>query len=172
MKPPKTPAPSKPFWETKTLEEMNPREWESLCDGCGRCCLVKLEDEDTGKILYTDIACRLFESGPCRCSDYKNRRSRVKDCVKITPQGARTLPWLPKTCAYKLLAEGRPLMWWHPLVSGTPDTVHEAGVSVRGKVSASEEDVTGVQVLDFIVSWPGKVPRAARGKKRRVANSE
>ena len=155
-----------PFWERKTLEQMTKPEWESLCDGCARCCLVKLEDEDTKEIHFTDVGCTLLESGPCRCSDYKNRAKRVPDCVRLTPQGVRTLPWLPKTCAYRLLAENRPLMWWHPLVSGSPDTVHEAGVSVRGRVSVSEDDIKGDEILDFIVKWPGKVPKAARGAKR------
>ena len=160
-------VPEKPFWETKSLEEMSPREWESLCDGCGRCCLVKFEDEDTDKVHFTDISCKLFDAGSCRCGDYKNRRRKVPDCVKMTPAEARTLPWLPPTCGYRLLAEGRPLMWWHPLVSGSPDTVHEAGVSVRGKVAASEEDVQGAAALHHIVSWPGKVPKAARGRVRK-----
>src|SRR5579864_6904432 len=107
-----------PFWRTKTLDEMSHAEWESLCDGCGRCCLVKLEDEDTGDIHFTDIGCKLLHTESCRCADYSRRRRRVPDCVKLTPEGARTLSWLPSTCAYRVLAEGRDLAWWHPLLSG------------------------------------------------------
>lgn len=121
-----------PFWQTKSLEEMSLTEWESLCDGCGRCCLVKLEDEDTQEIHLTRLSCRLLDVGSCRCSDYPNRQSKVPDCIAIDPEKVRSLGWLPPTCGYRLIAEGRGLQWWHPLVSGSPDTVHEAGVSVRG----------------------------------------
>lgn len=96
------------FWRTKTLEEMTPEEWESLCDGCGRCCLVKLEDEDTGKCYLTRLACSLLDIGSCRCSDYPNRKAKMSDCVSITPEAARTLSWLPATCAYRLVGEARP----------------------------------------------------------------
>lgn len=130
-----------PFWKTKTLEEMTPEEWESLCDGCGKCCLAKLEDEDTGTIHWTSVACRLFDAGLCRCSDYENRLERVPDCVRLTPESVRRLAWLPQSCAYRRLAEGRDLAWWHPLVSGRPQTVHEAGISVRGRVTASESEL-------------------------------
>lgn len=121
-----------PFWRTKRLEDMSAAEWESLCDGCGRCCLNKIEDEDTGQIHLTRLACRLLDLGTCKCSDYANRRDKMPDCVQITPEKARALRWLPPTCAYRIVAEGGELAWWHPLVSGTPDTVHEAGISVRG----------------------------------------
>jgi uncharacterized cysteine cluster protein YcgN (CxxCxxCC family) len=130
-----------PFWKTKTLEEMSPSEWESLCDGCGKCCLAKLEDEDTGDIYWTTVGCRLFDSGACRCSDYANRLKKVADCVRLTPENVRTISWLPGTCAYRLVAEGKDLYWWHWLVSGSPETVHEAGISVRGRVTASESDL-------------------------------
>lgn len=120
-----------PFWETKTLEEMTRAEWESLCDGCGQCCLVKIEEEDSGTIFLTRLACRLLEIGSCRCSDYENRHDSEPDCIVITPQNLKELGWLPNTCAYRRLAEGRGLAWWHPLVSGDPETVHAAGVSVR-----------------------------------------
>ena len=123
---------AEPFWRTKRLEEMTAEEWESLCDGCGRCCLNKIEDEDTGDIHLTRLACRMLDLDSCRCSDYANRRTKMPDCVQITPAGARMLPWLPPTCGYRLVAEGRDLPWWHPLISGTSDTVHEAGISVRG----------------------------------------
>lgn len=154
----------KPYWETKSLDALTRREWESLCDGCGRCCLVKLEDEDTGEVHYTDVACRLFDAHSCRCSNYSQRRSKVKDCLKLTPDMVRALSWLPPTCAYRLRSEGRPLYWWHPLVSGSPDTVHEAGISVRGRVAALEDDVALDAYPDHIVSWPDKVPRNTKKK--------
>jgi uncharacterized protein len=153
-----------PFWRVKKLEEMSNAEWESLCDGCGRCCLVKLEDEDSGEIHFTDIGCKLLDAKACRCTDYARRRRRVKDCVKLTPEAVRSLPWLPRSCAYRLIAEGRDLAWWHPLVSGSPDTVHQAGVSVRGRVSAQEDDVPTELWPERIVKWPN---RAAGGRKRR-----
>ena len=158
--------PENPYWDTKPLEALTRREWESLCDGCGRCCLVKLEDEDTGEVHYTDIACRLFDAGSCRCSNYGQRRSKVKDCLKLTPEMVRSLSWLPPTCAYRLRSEGQPLRWWHPLVSGSSETVHEAGISVRNRVSASENDVVLDAYPDHIVSWPGKAPPAARAPAR------
>jgi uncharacterized protein len=127
---------TKPFWREKTLLEMTAAEWESLCDGCGRCCLVKLEDEDTGRIHFTDLSCTLLDTGTCRCGDYENRSERVADCVRLTPENVGTLDWLPKTCGYRLVATGRPLPWWHPLVSGDPQTVITAGISVKGKVTS------------------------------------
>ena len=156
--------PGEPFWRVKTLEEMTVAEWESLCDGCARCCLVKLEDEDTGEIHFTDLSCTLLDGKTCRCSDYPGRQRKVPDCVKLTPEAARSLSWLPVTCAYRVLAEGGDLAWWHPLVSGSPDTVHEAGVSVRGRVAASEDDVPTEAWPDHIVRWPNRPPRRARKK--------
>lgn len=131
----------KPFWKTIPLEAMSPTQWESLCDGCGKCCLSKLEDEDSGEIYWTSVACRLFDAERCRCHDYENRLARVPDCVGLTPQNVRTISWLPSSCAYRLVAEGHDLYWWHKLVSGSPETVHEAGMSVRGLVTASESDM-------------------------------
>ena len=122
-----------PFWRTKTMAQMTSAEWESLCDGCGRCCLNKLEEEDTKRLFYTDVACRLFDEGTCRCKDYKHRKARVSDCLQLTPKRAAEYGWLPHSCAYRRLAEGRGLAWWHPLVSGRPETMMEAGVSVRGR---------------------------------------
>ena len=122
----------KPFWAVKPLEEMTSAEWESLCDGCGRCCLLKLEDEDTGDIHLTKLACRMLDIGSCRCRDYPNRFAEVPDCLSIDADVVRRLSWLPPTCGYRLVAEGKPLAWWHPLVSGSRETVHEAGISVRG----------------------------------------
>lgn len=155
------PAPKKaanpvPFWRTKTLEAMTKTEWESLCDGCGRCCLVKLEDEDTGAIHLTDVGCMLLDARTCRCRDYRRRQAKVPDCVKLTPEAVRSLSWLPGTCAYRRLAEGRGLPGWHPLVTGDPDSVHRAGISVRGRVFASEEDVGLDEMIERIVPWPGE----------------
>jgi uncharacterized cysteine cluster protein YcgN (CxxCxxCC family) len=124
---------SKPYWETKSLAEMNPAEWESLCDACGLCCLVRFEDEDTGQVTPTRVHCRLYDPDRCGCSDYEDRQRTVPDCVKLTPGNIADLPWMPKSCAYRRLHEGRGLAWWHPLVSGDPETVHTAGVSVRGQ---------------------------------------
>jgi len=158
---------AQPFWRTKALEEMTTPEWESLCDGCGRCCLVKLEDEDTGEVHFTDLGCRLLDGTSCRCTDYTRRRRRVRDCVKLTPEGARTLAWLPVTCGYRRLAEGRDLAWWHPLVSGSEETVHEAGISVRARVIASEVDLPIEEWTDHIVKWPNRVPRSSRPPQKK-----
>ncbi len=142
---------AEPYWRTKTLEEMTREEWEALCDGCARCCLIKLEDEDTGEIAYTDIACRLLDAGTCRCTRYRQRLRLVPECVDLTPDQVRSLDWLPSTCAYRLVAEGRDLAWWHPLVSGDPETVHKAGISVRGRVVPERR---GDDPEERIVTWP------------------
>jgi uncharacterized cysteine cluster protein YcgN (CxxCxxCC family) len=152
-------SPTAPFWRTKTLGQMSRTEWESLCDGCGRCCLHKLRDEDTDELAWTNVACRLLDTKTCQCSDYPNRKARVPDCVKLTPKRVAAIDWLPPSCAYRLLQEGQDLPWWHPLVSGTADTVVQAGISVRGK--AIRERDAGV-LEDHVVSWPGRIPRAAR----------
>lgn len=122
-----------PFWRHVRLQDMSPKQWESLCDGCGKCCLNKLEDIDTGELAYTNVACRLLDLGVCRCTRYEERSRLVPDCVVLTPDNIADLHWMPSTCAYRLLAEGRDLLDWHPLVSGDPDSVHRAGVSVRGR---------------------------------------
>ena len=159
-----------PFWQRKRLVDMTHAEWESLCDGCGRCCLVKLEDEDTEKTFFTDVGCRLLDGETCRCRDYAHRTKKVHDCVRLTPKVVGEIGWLPPTCAYRLLDEGKDLYWWHPLVSGDPDTVHQAGVSVRGRVKDSEDDVPDETLEDRIVDWPVRLPkrarRVARGKER------
>jgi uncharacterized protein len=153
------------FWKTKALEEMTTSEWESLCDGCGRCCLEKLEDEDNGRIYFTHISCRLLDTGLCKCSDYPDRHKKVPDCVRLTPQNVRTLNWLPPSCGYRLVAQGKDLYWWHPLVSGDPETVHQAGVSVRGRVAGSENDIPQSDWEEHIVKWPGLFPKKARGPR-------
>lgn len=146
----KTPTDDVPFWKRKALGEMTGPEWESLCDGCGKCCLNKLENEDTGEILYTNAACRLLDLDTCRCASYEDRQRFVPDCRRLTPQNVKTIPWLPMSCAYRRLAEGKDLEWWHPLVSGTTDTVIEAGISVFGR-TVSERDVEDIE--DYIVDW-------------------
>jgi uncharacterized protein len=157
-----------PFWKSKTLEEMNPDEWESLCDGCGRCCLVKLEDEDDATLYYTDVACRLFNAETCKCRDYSNRASQVPDCVTLTPAEVRSLRWLPPTCAYRVLAKGEDLPQWHPLVSGDPLSVAKAGISVAGAVYASETDVTVDEMKARIKDWPASKGRSQRVKVNRL----
>jgi hypothetical protein len=163
---------SEPFWKTKTLGEMSEEEWESLCDGCGKCCLVGLEDEDTGEIYLTDVACKLFDSGACQCSDYANRQKRVDDCVKLMPENVPELNWLPKTCAYRLVHQKRDLFWWHPLVSGDPETVHLANVSTRGK-TRPEGRLKIPGLMKRIKSWPeplSKRPARATTRKRKGAD--
>jgi uncharacterized cysteine cluster protein YcgN (CxxCxxCC family) len=156
-----------PFWRVKRMSEMSAREWESLCDGCGRCCLNKLTDVDTGETVYTDVGCKLLDDESCRCTDYARRQTRVKDCVRLTWRNVSRLTWLPPTCAYRLVAKGKDLPWWHPLVSGSPETVHAAGVSVRGRVTASERDVPDDKMEDYVVSWPGKWPKGAKSSNRK-----
>lgn len=140
------------FWNIKKPGEMTPEEWESLCDGCGRCCLHKLEDIDTGLLFYTAVACRLLDGETCRCGDYAHRTARVSDCLVIDRTDSAQHAWLPRSCAYRALAEGRPLEWWHPLVSGNPDTVREAGISVAGR-TMPEESVPVEDYEDHIISW-------------------
>ena len=130
----------KPFWETKTLDAMTPKEWESLCDGCALCCLVRFEEEVTGEVIPARVHCRLLDAELCRCKDYEHRKAQVPDCIKLTPGNVAALAWMPKSCAYRRVHEGRGLAWWHPLISGDPETVHAAGVSVRGQ-TISEADL-------------------------------
>jgi uncharacterized cysteine cluster protein YcgN (CxxCxxCC family) len=162
MAKPKTVEPQ-PFWRAKRLDEMTRDEWESLCDGCGRCCLLKLEDEETERVYYTDVACRLLDCEACRCTNYAARAALVPDCVQLTPETVEDIGWLPPTCAYRLVRDGRDLPWWHPLVSGRSETVHEAGVSVRGRVSASETEVAVEDMEERIVSWPARGVRRPKG---------
>ena len=157
-------AKTSPFWERKTLAEMTDTEWESLCDGCGRCCLHKLEDEDTGKVFYTDVACRLLDLEQCRCKHYAQRLDHVPDCVVLSRDNLDALSWMPVTCAYRRLAEGRGLADWHPLVSGNAQSVQRARISVRGRV-ISETAVDTDDIEHRIIRWL-KVP--SRPPKRRT----
>ena len=146
------------FWETVPLKKMTPAEWEALCDGCGKCCLNKLEYEDTGEVEYTRIACRLLDGDTCRCSDYANRFAHVPECVRLTP---RSLPkiayWMPATCAYRLLWQGETLPDWHPLVTGDPDSTHKAGQSVKGW-TLPEDSVPEDDWDDYVIpgDWTGQ----------------
>lgn len=154
---------SAPFW-TKPLEDLTRAQWEKLCDGCGRCCLVKLEDEDTGAIYHTSVGCALLDPDTGRCRDYRARQSKVPDCVRLSVTTLAKIGWLPPTCAYRLRAEGKALPDWHPLMSKDPDSVYAAGVSVRGRVEASEDEVETDDLPDYIVKWPERWPKKRRGK--------
>jgi uncharacterized cysteine cluster protein YcgN (CxxCxxCC family) len=140
------------FWKTRPLHEMSPAEWESLCDGCAQCCLAKVEDIDTGDVHYTDVVCRYLDTEACRCTAYSERTKLVPECVKLTPDNLGQLSWMPETCAYRLLYEGKPLPDWHPLVSGNDTSVHEAGISVRGRC-ISEEFVHEDDLVGRIIDW-------------------
>ena len=140
------------FWKTRPLHELTTEQWESLCDGCGQCCLVKLEDADSGEVFYTDVVCHLLDQDACRCGDYKQRCTLVPDCVKLTPDNLEDLSWMPYDCAYRRLSEGRELAWWHPLVSGSTATVHESGASVRATVIC-ETEVDSDNIEEHIVDW-------------------
>ena len=139
----KRPAPrprrEPPFWQAKPMEAMSEAEWESLCDGCGLCCQIRVEDEDTGEVALSDAACRLLDLCTHRCTDYANRQARVPDCVKVTPENVRSLDWLPASCAYRLVAFGFPLPRWHHLVCGDPERVHTKGWSMRGALVSEDE---------------------------------
>ncbi|MEJ2590568.1 MAG: YcgN family cysteine cluster protein [Candidatus Thiodiazotropha sp.] len=145
------PSDDPPFWKTIPLDRMTQAQWESLCDGCAQCCLQKIEDEDTREIYYTNIACDLLDAENCRCTHYTERSQRVPTCVTLTPEHLKDPYWLPPTCAYRLLAEGKPLPAWHPLVSGDPDSVELSGHSVRGRtVPESEADDWEFHLIDWI----------------------
>ncbi|MEX0280349.1 MAG: YcgN family cysteine cluster protein [Arenibacterium sp.] len=142
------------FWEKKPLAKMSDREWEALCDGCGKCCLNKLEDEETGVVVLTRVACRLFDDATCRCAQYDIRHQFVPDCIVLRPDTLEDhLYWIPETCAYRLLHEGRPLYNWHPLVSGSAETVHRAGVSVQG-MTVPEFEIPEDDWEDHIIEEP------------------
>jgi uncharacterized cysteine cluster protein YcgN (CxxCxxCC family) len=147
------------FWRTKKLHEMSRPEWESLCDGCGRCCLHKLRDEDTGEISFTNVACRLLDLKTARCSDYAGRRRKIPDCVQLTPAKLKKVDWLPPSCAYRLIHEGKDLFNWHPLISGTAETVRRAGAAINGR-ALSERDAGPLE--HHVVEWPGQMPKRPR----------
>jgi len=140
------------FWRAKTLQEMTASEFEAVCDGCGKCCLHKLEDEDNGEVYYTKVACRFLDHTSCQCQTYGDRQQQVPDCVVLTPETVKQTYWLPETCAYRLLDEGIPLFDWHPLVSGDPASVHKAGMSVAGQV-IHESGVDLDDLEDYVVRW-------------------
>jgi hypothetical protein len=142
----------KPFWHEKTLQQMTQDEWESLCDGCGKCCLVKLQDEDTDDVYYTNVSCQYLSATECRCTNYAERDLLVEACVTLTADKVDGFFWLPSTCAYRLLAEGRPLPKWHPLISGTQETVERSGHSVKGRV-ISETTINADDLEDYIIRW-------------------
>lgn len=139
------------FWREKTLAELDSVEWEALCDGCAKCCLHRLEDEDTQEIYFTNVHCRLLDTRSCRCRDYPNRATRVDDCVTITLEELKDPYWLPSTCAYRLLAEGKPLPAWHPLISGDPETVFISGNSIGGRTICEDDaDALEHHLIDWI----------------------
>ena len=143
------------FWEKKPLQKMSPREWEALCDGCGKCCLNKLEDDDTGEVALTRVACRLLDDQSCQCAHYENRHSFIPECIVLKPENLDTHAyWMPRTCAYRLLWDGKALPEWHPLLTGDPDSVHRAGVSVRG-MTVSEFDTPLEEWEDYLIDEPG-----------------
>lgn len=139
-----------PFWKHKTLAEMSRKEWESLCDGCGLCCMIRLEDEDTGEIALTRLSCRYLDISSCKCTDYPNRSRNVPGCISLKPEQVKTFTWLPTTCAYRLIDEGKPLYDWHPLLSGTPESVHLAGISKR-ELLLSEEGIAEEEWEEYII---------------------
>lgn len=142
------------FWETVPPEKMTHAEWEALCDGCGKCCLNKLEDEDTGVVVLTRVACRLLDDATCRCSQYPIRHQFVPECIVLKPGNMeQNLYWMPETCAYKLLWNREPLFSWHPLISGDPDSVHRAGVSVQG-MTVPEYEIDEGDWEDHIIEEP------------------
>ena len=138
------------FWREKTLEQMSQKEWESLCDGCGKCCLHKLEDEDDGTLYFTNVACRLLDEKSCQCKSYPNRKTLVPDCVQLTAKNIHQFNWLPSSCAYRRLASGKDLPAWHPLITGDPQSTRRAGMSMAGRI-LSEDEVDDLE--HHIIAW-------------------
>jgi uncharacterized cysteine cluster protein YcgN (CxxCxxCC family) len=157
---------AEPFWKTKKLREMSDTEWESLCDGCGKCCLVKLEDENTNDLYVTSLHCKLFDTKTCQCKDYPNRKQYVPICVKLTPEIVETVDWLPQSCAYRMVHEGKDLHDWHHLKSGDPQLVHREGYSCRNR-TRTEEGVDDEDAFDYVIDWfhGPPTPRRLRRKK-------
>lgn len=143
------------FWERVSPSKMTAKEWEALCDGCGKCCLNKLEDEETQEVALTRVACRLLDDQSCLCGQYDIRKTLVPECIQLTPGGMKDVAYfMPETCAYRLIHEGKPLKYWHYLVSGDRETVHEAGVSVRG-ITVPEFEIDEDEWEDYIIEEPG-----------------
>lgn len=140
------------FWEQKSLHQMTAEEWEALCDGCGKCCLHKLEDEDDGEVYYTDVACKLLDITTCRCNDYSNRLKQVPGCVQLTPDAEEVFDWLPKSCAYRTVKDGKPLPEWHHLISGNPDSIHKKRQSIRRR-AISEQVIEPEEMELRIITW-------------------
>jgi uncharacterized cysteine cluster protein YcgN (CxxCxxCC family) len=138
------------FWETKTLAEMTTEQWESLCDGCGQCCLHKLEDEDTGDLAFTSVCCDLIDLDTCRCTRYSERCTLVPECLDLKQHDFAEYNWLPATCAYRLLTDGKPLPEWHPLITGNPESVKQAGASISS-YATKESQVDDLE--DYIIEW-------------------
>jgi len=154
-----------PFWKTKTLKEMTPTEWESLCDGCAKCCLVKLEDEETKELFFTGLHCKLLDGTTCRCSDYPNRKKYVPICVKLTPEIVETVDWLPESCAYRLVHEGKDLHDWHHLICGDREEIHRRGWSARGK-TVTEEGVDDEDAINYVIDWFHAPPKKRRMRRK------
>ncbi len=152
-----TPNTDLPFWEEKSLDEMTPKEWESLCDGCGKCCLHKIDDENSGEILYTRVACQYLDIATCRCRNYDCRSDVVSDCVDLTPEMVRQINWLPESCAYRRLSEGQGLAGWHPLVSGSPDTVRLAGITICDW-AVPEKWINLSELELYVIDWINQLP--------------
>ena len=140
------------FWEIKNLIDMNENEWESLCDKCGKCCVIKLEDFDTQEVHYTNVSCKLLCEKSASCKDYKNRQSIVSDCIILSPDNLKDLKWMPETCAYKLLNEGKKLPYWHPLLSGNDKDIVNSGNSVKNRVT-NENKIKIKDLPDYIFNW-------------------
>lgn len=157
------------FWERKKLSQMTPEEWESLCDNCGRCCLNKIEYEDTQEIFYTNVSCHLLNRNTCKCKDYQNRKMIVPDCLQLSPRNIKKLSYMPDTCAYRLVAEGKELPQWHPLISKSKSTVHSSGISVRNKVISEKQMDRDLE--DYIIDWvkPSKGQYARKQKQKKSA---
>jgi uncharacterized cysteine cluster protein YcgN (CxxCxxCC family) len=156
---------AQPFWKTKTLQEMTQPEWESLCDGCAKCCLVKLEDEDTKELFFTSLHCKLLDGKTCQCSDYPNRKKYVPVCVKLTPEIVATVDWLPESCAYRLVHEGKDLHDWHHLISGDRQEVHRRGYSAKGK-TRTEEGIADEDAIDYVIDWFHAPPKKRRTRRK------